>query len=57
MKPKQKTIKLRYDALDGRYHVVQVTNSIEYTPGTTVDKNTAEYLCGNRGWTVTVVNQ
>lgn len=54
---KTKTINLvpemSFGELTG-YRVIRITDSVEFTPGSTITKAKAEELCDAKGWKVTV---
>lgn len=58
---KTKTLKVSHphsdpnSVVNKRYRVEHVTNSVDYSPGQFLERDTVERLCESKNWQVTIV--
>lgn len=52
---KVRTIKLKKDPSEQGYHVDELTDSVQYSPGQFLEKDEVEKLCVDKAWKVKVV--
>lgn len=53
--PKVRAIELRKDPSEEVYHVDKLTDSVDYSPGQALERETVAALCGDPAWKVKII--